>query len=1206
MNRKPSICLLYSIVLLFVLKANAQPPAADDLSKYSFNYRNIIPGMPENASLGAYGNVPISTGKGTPNISFNLYTLSKGGVNVPISISYQASGIRFNDIPSVVGMKWSLDAGGSVNRSVNGIIDEDYLLNNLSSIDPAHIAYQNLHVNSYETQDSSKRIAKQSLDVSLDDYFYNFPGHGGSMYLGPDQVFRADKEYRQLRISYTNHLDTFIIKDNAGNTYIFGGYADHSTIYNTGKYNKQALSSTGARVSWKLQKIITANKQEIVFEYTSYTYEYSSLDSERWTVYITPQGGAYAPCETGYYYIGTNEDAYQTTQFTNTAWLLTKISTDDQEVLFNYHQESELAIFQKKLASIKIYSKISADTVKQFAFSYNGDYLADFTEIDQSGRTEGKKHSFMYYNGGSPLHPFTKDRDIYGYYNGSSNSTLMANAAAFSYGYSWPMADRLPRSSSAIAGTLSDIFYPTGGHTTLEYEYNMWDNGSDMVYAPGLRVKSIRDADITGKVYNEKKFHYSPVGGANYDELTINNEDPAYLEPTMVGVFNSEDDHPFDRNNFFYGKVVIENTGDGSGPAQFETDHYDIQFDLFQKHSPLLVKKEIFVTDTLHLQQSVEYRYTTTWMDEFKIASYLLRKAVPHLGNYSYEGSSIVYPCCLPTTIYQGFDLNYVLRPVLYDLDTVITKEFTPAGDSLVTTVTSSYDGYGLLQSSKTTGSDGVVTQVNYTYPSSYPANPVLAQMKDSFVVSPVVEEQYLVQPYSIVKKKKENTYAFNDGGFFTVSGQTVTDVPTGKTQTLNYYGYNPKAQPLATGRTDDVTKSYIWDYLDELPIAEAVNADTLSIAYTSFEADGKGRWSFSGTPAADSTAVTGKKTYALSGGSITKSGLSSGEVYLLSYWSKGNHALLISGTEVGWPRTLASITVKGQDWKLYEHKITGQTSVSLSGSIAIDELRFYPEQAQMSSYTYAPLVGITSQCDANGRIVYYQYDGLDRLSLVRDQDNNVIKKICYNYLGQPEDCSQAVYWNRGGSMLYTKNNCDSGYTGTSVVYSVAAGLYSSTVSQFHADSLAWADLDPDGQAYANTHGSCVPIYFNVLKSGSFSRNNCDSGYITDPMTYTVMAGVYSSLISQAHADSLAQADVDANGQAYANTHGSCTIYCVDCSGRNKRCINFVCETGIKVYTTSEWDSEMNKYRCYYHYEFSDGSWSLEFSEYSNTQCISE
>ena len=61
---------------------------------------------------------------------------------------------------------------------------------------------------------------------------------------------------------------------------------------------------------------------------------------------------------------------------------------------------------------------------------------------------------------------------------------------------------------------------------------------------------------------------------------------------------------------------------------------------------------------------------------------------------------------------------------------------------------------------------------------------------------------------------------------------------------------------------------------------------------------------------------------------------------------------------------------------------------------------------AIVTTYTYKPLVGITSETDARGKITYYEYDRLNRLALIRDHNKNIIKKICYNYAGQTEDCT--------------------------------------------------------------------------------------------------------------------------------------------------------------------------------------------------------
>ncbi|RPE08429.1 hypothetical protein EGT74_15380 [Chitinophaga lutea] len=62
-------------------------------------------------------------------------------------------------------------------------------------------------------------------------------------------------------------------------------------------------------------------------------------------------------------------------------------------------------------------------------------------------------------------------------------------------------------------------------------------------------------------------------------------------------------------------------------------------------------------------------------------------------------------------------------------------------------------------------------------------------------------------------------------------------------------------------------------------------------------------------------------------------------------------------------------------------------------------------QHVSVTTYTYSPLLGMTSQSDANNRTTYYEYDSFGRLILVRDQNNMILKKICYNYAGQPGNC---------------------------------------------------------------------------------------------------------------------------------------------------------------------------------------------------------
>jgi len=53
---------------------------------------------------------------------------------------------------------------------------------------------------------------------------------------------------------------------------------------------------------------------------------------------------------------------------------------------------------------------------------------------------------------------------------------------------------------------------------------------------------------------------------------------------------------------------------------------------------------------------------------------------------------------------------------------------------------------------------------------------------------------------------------------------------------------------------------------------------------------------------------------------------------------------------------------------------------------------------AEMTSCTYEPLVGMTSMTDSKGVTEFYEYDNLQRLKRVLDDDGNVLKVFEYNY----------------------------------------------------------------------------------------------------------------------------------------------------------------------------------------------------------------
>lgn len=59
------------------------------------------------------------------------------------------------------------------------------------------------------------------------------------------------------------------------------------------------------------------------------------------------------------------------------------------------------------------------------------------------------------------------------------------------------------------------------------------------------------------------------------------------------------------------------------------------------------------------------------------------------------------------------------------------------------------------------------------------------------------------------------------------------------------------------------------------------------------------------------------------------------------------------------------------------------------------------PAQALMTSYTYDPQVGVTSITDTRGYTTFVEYDGLKRLTELRDEENNLLSDYIYHYKGQ-------------------------------------------------------------------------------------------------------------------------------------------------------------------------------------------------------------
>jgi hypothetical protein len=294
--------------------------------------------------------------------------------------------------------------------------------------------------------------------------------------------------------------------------------------------------------------------------------------------------------------------------------------------------------------------------------------------------------------------------------------------------------------------------------------------------------------------------------------------------------------------------------------------------------------------------------------------------------------------------------------------------------------------------------------------------------MQKNHIMSPVIEQYTTIKKAGIenllsatkTDYKIKTTVGGVDMPVPDVVYQTELTFPILKTDFLaspaNYYKpqlaytYDGNINLKEQHKNNDISTSYIWDYQSVYPIAEITNATSIdTIAHTSFEAESHGNFIFTGTAISDTSAPTGKMVYPLStSNSITKV-LNPSKSYVVTIWSKNTATVFVNS------QTASKIGRTLNGWTYLEWNLSGQSTLNIttSSTNTIDEVRLYPAGSFMNTYTYAQGIGIISKCDFNNIVSYYEYDSFGRLSLIRDQDKNIIKKYAYNYLGMPENSGQ-------------------------------------------------------------------------------------------------------------------------------------------------------------------------------------------------------
>jgi len=1292
MNRK--YLIIIASVLFVSQFANGQTAAWQSdfglsLAQTDFKSKRVIPPSPEAAELGKYGNTPVSLFTGTPQISIPLYELKGNTLSLPISLSYNASGFKPQDVAPWTGLGWSLNAGGVVTRSVVG--NPDIVGNYFNS----SFNYLNIPVvnDLYAKYDYIYNMQKAWMETQPDMYFYNFGNYSGKFLINKDQVVNKKKK-DNLKISHciTCPSSTMTILDDNGVTYEFDDVEYSSMTLDDGVTSNipAYMSYNNYPTTWNITSMTSADGQEqILFEYYTtdgvHTLFQNFLQNGSATYYRTNQyasiswTGATGPLFSVPPTVTVKRKYLKKITLKRgglTVSYIDFISTPDQRQDLDHTNFPQ----ERLLQGINVYANNALVKQYNLTTSYFVNGINKRLRLDAvqemaigTGTASKPPFAFQYDNSMGVPSINAASVDHWGFYNGTDNvSTLIPNANTGDGTILGMGANRNPDLGGSSCAILNKITYPTGGYTMFDYELHQANDYNTSFLVGGIRVKKITDYSFANNQAIVKNYDYTmadgltPSGVAGLPNYTKSSTFHYYTEGTLGGT------SPPDYDTYYFtisassvfglgavkgshigysrvteyqtdavtgaqlGRTVYkynignrdENNDDASNGALTEQTSYDNSGKIIDDVSNIYqivgtsgtigyklvtdpAQDNHFVLCKGTLDNGVTYFYE--WHSDWATLPSYVVSTRNYLTRYSYVGY-----------IVGGQDIQLVQQD---------TKKYDQLSNSYIA-VTKKYT-YGnpahtlptLIEQTSSSG-DEIATIKKYAGDYTLPAsgtldNPTLGIqfLQGKNMVGAEIESiQYrknldgsnlrylsgmltMYKPFNPYPNKLYRTELAAPVTSFQQSATNGTfsyDLSYKLLGTFNYDAYGNLREQI---KAQDMTKSYIWDYNYTLPTAEVTNANAAMIAYTSFEplATG-GNWMITNLTANTVTGgITGSSSYILqAGNSITDIGFSSTRQYKVSYWSLGGSTATVN-TDAGNAPGTAIVVHNG--WTYYECLLpVGSTSVTITGSgVTIDELRLCPKDALMSTVTYIPSVGISSQCSPSGQLMYYEYDGLNRLINVRDNDKNIVKNYKYNYglgaaiAGSP----QTLFYSNTAQGTYTKQGCPIGSTPTSVTYTVGFGKYISSTGQPDADGKANAELIANGQANANANGQC--LYYSAAASGFAFKNDClASQGFGSRVVYTVPAGAYSSTVDQPTADLLATTDVANNKQSNANRLGSCS-----CGGEGQKYIGTSCTNGTR-YNKSTAKLLSGQWQCIYYYQFSDGTISQDYTEVNQNPCNSQ
>ncbi len=611
---------------------------------------NIMPPSPTASALGEYIDFPVSHYTGIPEIQIPFYTIKQKELSIPVTISYHAKGNKVEDIASWVGLGWSLNAGGLITRSVQGLPDDGFHYLEVYENDFTGYyhenqneyrtgLFQNGNITNYISSGIFNGVRNQTIDTQPDYFYVNC--------LNLNFKFAFDKDENvhlipQSDIVITKEMDSngsitaFTVIDARGIKYYFNKAEESKTIVTFPNWKvpeKKDIYTKTYNSSWLLGSVTDAKGNVINFEYDDEEITYEQRGHKKY----------YYRCEYGYTVWFTE---YNEVEYVVETKKLRSINWNGGTVRFTRGLNREDLTGAKALTDISVYN-LRNEFVKGYSLSYSHFVTNGINEaigkrlklesVQEYGESTTKPSYIFHYNTKQLPSRLSISQDYWGYYN--SNVTQSKTKTYYYPDYYdetlrsqhciFPLktytgteefidgADRNCNEDDIFACLLEKVDYPTGGYSQFNYELhefqnpdNLFDLGSN-IKGGGIRIESITHSE-DGSQFIEKKYHYELSSDASTTSGKIA-QLPQYAKNWTSGLSCDPEDFPsqisFETHSLSglgtthgshvgYTEVKEEITGNGYTWYKYKMPGaFGVDEDVYVDGSPIYTRSEMKIYD---------------------------------------------------------------------------------------------------------------------------------------------------------------------------------------------------------------------------------------------------------------------------------------------------------------------------------------------------------------------------------------------------------------------------------------------------------------------------------------------------------------------------------------------------------------------------------------------------------------------------------